>query len=138
MGLIVQKYGGTSVGDVARIRNVARRVAQTRRAGHEVVVVVSAMAGETDRLIALAQNVTPRPDERELDVILATGEQVSIGLLSLALQAEGCPARSFTGAQVRIQTDDAHTKARITSIDAERVRHALRDGQIAIVAGFQG
>ncbi len=138
MALIVQKYGGTSVGDVERIKNVARRVTQTKRAGHDVVVVVSAMAGETDRLIALAQQVAPCPDEREMDVILATGEQVSIGLLSLALQACGARARSFTGAQVRIQTDDAHTKARITSIDAERVRQALREGEIAIVAGFQG
>jgi len=138
MGLIVQKYGGTSVGDVERIKNVARRVAECRRAGHDVVVVVSAMAGETDRLIALAQRVAPRPDERELDVILATGEQVSIGLLSLALQAAGVRARSFTGAQVRIQTDDAHTKARITGVEGERVRQALGEGQVAIVAGFQG
>jgi aspartate kinase len=138
MGLIVQKYGGTSVGDVERIRNVARRVAQSKRAGHDVVVVVSAMAGETDRLIGLAQQVAPRPDERELDVILATGEQVSIGLLSLALQADGVRARSFTGAQVRIHTDDAHTKARITSVEAERVRQAVREGEVAIVAGFQG
>ncbi len=138
MALIVQKYGGTSVGDVARIQNVARRVCQARAAGHDVVVVVSAMAGETDRLIRLAQEVAERPDERELDVILATGEQVSIGLLSLAIQALGQRARSFTGAQVRIQTDDVHTKARIVSIDAERVRQALKDGEIAIVAGFQG
>jgi aspartate kinase len=138
MGLIVQKYGGTSVGDVERIQNVARRVAQTRRAGHDVVVVVSAMAGETDRLLRLSQQVSPQPNERELDVILATGEQVSIGLLSLALQELGCAARSFTGGQVRIQTDDAHTKARITSVDAERVRQAVAAGHIAIVAGFQG
>ena len=138
MGLIVQKYGGTSVGDVERIRNVAHRVALTRWSGHDVVVVVSAMAGETDRLLALAQKVAPRPNERELDVILATGEQVSIGLLSLALEACGCRARSFTGGQVRIQTDDVHTKARIVSIDAERVRQALKDGEVAIVAGFQG
>jgi len=138
MALIVQKYGGTSVGDVDRIKNVARRVTQTRAAGHEVVVVVSAMAGETDRLIGLAQKTTERPDERELDVILATGEQVSIGLLSLAIQGLGYRARSFTGGQVRIQTDDVHTKARIMSIDTERVRQALTDGEIAIVAGFQG
>jgi len=138
MGLIVQKYGGTSVGDPERIRNVARRVAATRQQGHDVVVVVSAMAGETDRLIKLAQTVSPRPNEREMDVILATGEQVSIGLLSLALQELGCPARSFTGAQVRIQTDDVHTKARIVNIDAERVRQALRESEVAIVAGFQG
>jgi aspartate kinase len=138
MGLIVQKYGGTSVGDVERIRNVAHRVALTRWSGHDVVVVVSAMAGETDRLLTLAQKVAPRPNERELDVILATGEQVSIGLLSLALEACGCRARSFTGGQVRIQTDDVHTKARIVSIDAERVHQALKDGEVAIVAGFQG
>jgi len=138
MGLIVQKYGGTSVGDVDRIKNVARRVTEARRAGHDVVVVVSAMAGETDRLIGLAHKVAERPDERELDVILATGEQVSIGLLSLAIQGLGLRARSFTGAQVRIQTDQVHTKARIVSIDAERVRQALTEGEIAIVAGFQG
>jgi len=138
MALIVQKYGGTSVGDVDRIQNVARRVTEARTAGHDVVVVVSAMAGETDRLITLAHKISERPDERELDVILATGEQVSIGLLSMAIQALGFRARSFTGSQVRIQTDDAHTKARILSIDAERVRQALTDGEVAIVAGFQG
>jgi len=138
MALIVQKFGGTSVGDADRIRNVARRVAQARAGGHDVVVVVSAMAGETDRLIGLAQQMADRPNERELDVILATGEQVSIGLLSLALHGLGQRARSFTGGQVRIQTDDVHTKARIVSIDAERVRQALADGEIVIVAGFQG
>lgn len=138
MALIVQKFGGTSVGDVERIQNVARRVCETRGAGNDVVVVVSAMAGETDRLIGLAQRVSERPNERELDVILATGEQVSIGLLSLAIHARGFRSRSFTGGQVRIQTDDVHTKARILRIDAERVRQALHDGEIAIVAGFQG
>jgi aspartate kinase len=138
MALIVQKYGGTSVGEVDRIKNVARRITQARAAGHDVVVVVSAMAGETDRLIGLAQKMAERPDERELDVILATGEQVSIGLLSLAIQGLGYRARSFTGSQVRIQTDDVHTKARIVSIDADRVRQALAEGEIAIVAGFQG
>lgn len=138
MALIVQKYGGTSIGDVDRIKNVARRVTQARAAGHDVVVVVSAMAGETDRLIGLAQKMAERPDERELDVILATGEQVSIGLLSLAIQGLGYRGRSFTGSQVRIQTDDVHTKARIVSIDADRVRQALAEGEIAIVAGFQG
>jgi aspartate kinase len=138
MALLVQKFGGTSVGDVDRIKNVARRVAQARAGGHDVVVVVSAMAGETDRLIGLAQKVADRPNERELDVILATGEQVSIGLLSLALHGLGQRARSFTGGQVRIQTDDVHTKARIVSIDSERVRQALADGEIVIVAGFQG
>jgi aspartate kinase len=138
MALIVQKYGGTSVGDVDRIRNVARRVTEARKAGNDVVVVVSAMAGETDRLIGLAHKVAERPNERELDVILATGEQVSIGLLSLAIQGLGFRARSFTGGQVRIQTDDVHTKARIVSIDADRVRLGLAEGEIAIVAGFQG
>jgi len=138
MALIVQKFGGTSVGDVDRIKNVARRVTQARAGGHDVVVVVSAMAGETDRLIGLAQKMADRPNERELDVILATGEQVSIGLLSLALHGLGQRARSFTGGQVRIQTDDVHTKARIVSIDSERVRQALAEGEIVIVAGFQG
>jgi len=138
VALIVQKYGGTSVGDVDRIRNVARRVVTTRQAGHDVVVVVSAMAGETDRLLGLAQRVAERPDERELDVILATGEQVSIGLLSLAIQALGWKARSFTGNQVRILTDETHSRARILSIDTRRVLEALEAGEVAIVAGFQG
>ena len=138
MGLIVQKYGGTSVGDVGRIRHVARRIVETREAGNDVVVVVSAMAGETDRLLALAYEITDAPDDRELDVILATGEQVSIGLLSLAIQARGAEARSFTGTQVRILTDSAHTKARILNVDVERIRQALGEGEIAIVAGFQG
>jgi len=138
VALIVQKYGGTSVGDIDRIRNVARRVVEAKKQGNDVVVVVSAMAGETDRLLGLAQQISRVPNERELDVILATGEQVSIGLLSLAIQSLGYKARSFTGSQVRIQTDDAHTKARIVNIDAERVRQALREGEIAIVAGFQG
>jgi aspartate kinase len=138
MGLVVQKYGGTSVGDVERIRNVARRVIETKESGNQVVVVVSAMAGETDRLLNLAHQITKAPDERELDVILSTGEQVSIGLLSLAIQEMGHKAISFMGFQVGIQTDSAHTKARITRINAERVRQALKEGAIAIVAGFQG
>ena len=138
MALLVQKFGGTSVGDVARIQNVARRVVETRRAGHDVAVVVSAMAGETDRLLDLAHQVTENPDARELDVILATGEQVSIGLLSLAIQALGQPARSFTGSQVGIVTDGAHTRARILGVEADRVRRALAEGAVAIVAGFQG
>ncbi|MGH7427819.1 MAG: aspartate kinase [Candidatus Methylomirabilaceae bacterium] len=138
MALIVQKYGGTSVGDIERIKRVARRVIQAKVAGHELVVVVSAMAGDTDRLLALASQVCDSPDERELDVILATGEQVSIGLLSLAIQQGGQKARSFTGSQVRIQTDTAHTRAKILSIESDRVRQALREGAIAIVAGFQG
>jgi aspartate kinase len=138
VALIVQKYGGTSVGDVGRIRHVARRIVETREAGNDVVVVVSAMAGETDRLLTLAYEITDAPDDRELDVILATGEQVSIGLLSLAIQARGAEARSFTGTQVRILTDSAHTKARILNVDVERIRQALDEGEIAIVAGFQG
>ncbi|MBI5166724.1 MAG: aspartate kinase [candidate division NC10 bacterium] len=136
--MIVQKYGGTSVSDIDRIRNVAQRVVEAKEQGNDVVVVVSAMAGETDRLLGLAHQISGVPNERELDVILATGEQVSIGLLSLAIQSLGYKARSFTGSQVRIQTDDAHTKARIVNIDAERVRQALSEGEIAIVAGFQG
>ncbi|MCI0370530.1 MAG: aspartate kinase [candidate division NC10 bacterium] len=138
MALIVQKYGGTSVGDIERIHNVARRVVGTRQAGHDVVVVVSAMAGETDRLLELAHGIAERPNERELDVILATGEQVSIGLLSLAIQELGWKARSFTGTQVRILTDEAHSQARILSIDTRRVLEALEAGEVAIVAGFQG
>ncbi|HLC21960.1 MAG TPA: aspartate kinase, partial [Candidatus Methylomirabilis sp.] len=138
MSLIVQKYGGTSIGDVERIKRVARRVVQAKSEGHDLVVVVSAMAGETDRLLGLAAQVSDAPDERELDVILATGEQISIGLLSLAIQQRGYKARSFTGSQVRIQTDTAHTKAKILSVEADRVRLALREGAIAIVAGFQG
>jgi len=136
--LVVQKYGGTSVGDVGRIQRVARRIVEVKRAGHDVVVVMSAMAGETDRLLQLAHEITESPNERELDVILATGEQVAIGLLSLAIQACGAKARSFTGTQVRILTDNVHTKARILNIDVERIRQALREGKIAIVAGFQG
>lgn len=138
MALIVQKYGGTSVGSVDRIKNVARRVASTKERGNELVVVVSAMAGETNRLLSLASQITDIPNERELDVILATGEQVSIGLLALALQALGHKARSFTGSQVKIQTDRSYTRARIMSIGADRIRQALRDGEVAIVAGFQG
>ena len=138
MGLIIQKYGGTSVGDIERIRNVARRVIETKGRGNQIVVVVSAMAGETDRLLDLAHQITKAPNERELDVIVSTGEQVSIGLLSLAIQEMGHKAISFMGFQVGIQTDSAHTKARITGIDAERVRQALKEGAIAIVAGFQG
>ena len=138
MGLIVQKYGGTSVGDLERLKHVARRIVEARGAGNEVVVVVSAIAGETDRLLQLAYQITENPDSRELDVILATGEQVAIGLLSLAIQGCGAKARSFTGTQVRILTDNVHTRARILNIDVERIRQALQEGEIAIVAGFQG
>ncbi|MBF8279383.1 MAG: lysC [candidate division NC10 bacterium] len=138
MSLIVQKYGGTSVGDIERIKLVAERIIQAKSEGHDLVVVVSAMAGETDRLLSLAAQVSDAPDERELDVIIATGEQISIGLLALAIQQRGHRARSFTGSQVRIQTDTAHTKAKILSVEVDRVRLALREGAIAIVAGFQG
>ncbi|MFQ5881293.1 MAG: aspartate kinase [Candidatus Methylomirabilales bacterium] len=138
MALIVQKYGGTSVADVGRLKHVTRRIIEVKEAGNDVVVVVSAMAGETDRLLRLAHQITETPNERELDVILATGEQVAIGLLSLAIQACGARARSFTGTQVRILTDSVHTRARILDIDVERIRSALREGEIAIVAGFQG
>ena len=138
MALIVQKYGGTSVGSVERIRNVAKRIARFHRAGHELVVVVSAMAGETNRLLALARELSPNPDPRELDVVAATGEQVTIGLLSIALQELGLKARSYTGAQVRILTDNAHGKARILEIDEGRVRKDLAAKTIVVVAGFQG
>ncbi|MBI4380670.1 MAG: aspartate kinase [candidate division NC10 bacterium] len=138
MSLIIQKYGGTSVGDIERIKLVAERIIQAKSEGHDLVVVVSAMAGETDRLLSLAAQVSDAPDERELDVIIATGEQISIGLLALAIQQRGHRARSFTGSQVRIQTDTAHTKAKIVSVEVDRVRLALREGAIAIVAGFQG
>lgn len=138
MALIVQKYGGTSVGDVRRIQQVAQRIVDVREAGNEVVVVLSAMAGETNRLLQLAHQITDTPNTRELDVILCTGEQVAIGLLSLAIQACGAKARSFTGTQVRILTDNMHTKARILNIDVEKIRSTLREGEVAIVAGFQG
>jgi aspartate kinase len=138
VALIVQKYGGTSVGDVERIKNVARRALAAQRAGNDVVVVVSAMAGETNRLLDLTRRVCERPDEREQDVVAASGEQVSIGLLALAVQGMGGKARSFTGHQVAIHTDSAFAKARIQSIDREQIDAALRRGEIAIVAGFQG
>jgi aspartate kinase len=138
MSLIVQKFGGTSVGSIERIRNVARRVAKWRAAGHSVVVVPSAMAGETNRLIALAREIQPQPDARELDVVASTGEQVTIGLLSMALLELGLKARSYTGWQVKVQTDSAHAKARIVSIDEDRLRRDLADGYVAVVAGFQG
>ena len=138
MALIVQKYGGTSVGSVERIKNVARRVAKWRDAGHDVVVVVSAMSGETNRLLGMAKEIQPIPDPRELDQIAATGEQVTIGLTAMALQAIGKKAKSYTGGQVRILTDDAYTKARIISIDEDRIRKDLAEGNVVVVAGFQG
>ena len=138
MALIVQKYGGTSVGSPERIKNVAKRVAKTRAEGHDVVVVVSAMSGETNRLVALAHEMQEFPDPRELDVVLATGEQVTIGLLAMALKDIGVPAKSYTGWQVAVQTDDAHTKARIDHIDGGKMRADLKEGRVVIVAGFQG
>jgi len=138
MALIVQKYGGTSVGSIERIRNVARRVARYRREGHDLVVVVSAMSGETNRLLALARELSPNPDPRELDVVAATGEQVTIGLLAIALHELGVKAKSYTGGQVRIITDSAFTKARILTIDEAPMRADLAAGTVVIVAGFQG
>ena len=138
MALIVQKYGGTSVADIDRIRNVARRALAAQQAGNRIVVVVSAMSGETNRLLKLVNQASPRPDEREQDVVAATGEQVTIGLTALAIQSLGGKARSFTGPQVRILTDSAFSKARIQSIDKERLSQALDKGEIAVVAGFQG
>ena len=138
MALIVQKYGGTSVGTPERIKNVARRVAKFQAAGHQVVVVVSAMSGETNRLIALAQEIQPHPEPRELDVVVSTGEQVTIGLLAMALHHEGVKAKSYTGSQVQIVTDSAHTKARIVSIDEYKIRSDLDRGNVVVVAGFQG
>ena len=138
MALIVQKYGGTSVGSAERIKNVANRIAKTRAEGHDVVVVVSAMSGETNRLVALAHEMQEFPDPRELDVVLSTGEQVTIGLLAMALKNIGVDAKSYTGWQVALRTDDAHTKARIDSIDDEKMRADLNAGKVVIVAGFQG
>ncbi len=138
MALIVQKFGGTSVGSTERIRNVAKRVARWRARGHDIILVPSAMAGETNRLIALAKEISSAPDPRELDVIAATGEQVTIGLVAIALHEMGFKARSYTGGQVRILTDSAHTKARILDIDEGNMRRDLDDGAIVIVAGFQG
>jgi aspartate kinase len=138
MALIVQKFGGTSVGTVERIRNVARRVAKWKAAGHQIVVVPSAMSGETNRLIALAKEVQAQPDARELDVVASTGEQVTVGLLAMALMDIGVKAKSYTGAQVRVLTDSAFNKARIQAIDEDRLRTDLADGLVPVVAGFQG
>ena len=138
MALIVQKFGGTSVGSLERIAHVAAKVGSVRERGDDVVVVVSAMSGETDRLIHLARGIQERPDPRELDVLLSTGEQVTIALLAMALQTNGCIARSYTGHQVRIRTDSVHTKARIVHIDDQRIRSDLEAGIVVVVAGFQG
>ncbi|MFM2408511.1 MAG: hypothetical protein RL358_1253 [Pseudomonadota bacterium] len=138
MALIVQKYGGTSVGSPERIKNVARRVAKFKALGHQVVVVLSAMSGETNRLIALAKEIQTHPDPRELDVIISTGEQVTIGLLCMALKEIGVNAKSYTGGQVKILTDSAHTKARIVAIDEQNIRADLANDCVVVVAGFQG
>ncbi|NNG13077.1 MAG: aspartate kinase [Halobacteria archaeon] len=138
MALIVQKYGGTSVGSPERIEDVADKVLRWRDRGNDIVVVVSAMSGETDRLLSLAASITEAPVPRELDVLLSTGEQVTIALLSMALEKRGCPARSYTGTQVHILTDSAHNKARIQEIDDKRIHADLAAGRVVVVAGFQG
>jgi aspartate kinase len=138
MPLLVQKYGGTSVGSIERIEAVADKVIAYKEKGNDMVVVLSAMSGETNRLMALASEITPKPKGRELDVLLTTGEQVTIALLAMALAKRGYPAKSYTGAQVRIVTDSAHNKARIKSIDNENIRRDLDEGKIVVVAGFQG
>ncbi len=138
MALIVQKYGGTSVGSPERIQAVAERVKRFRDRGDDVVVVVSAMSGETDRLIKLAKGVNAEPPAREMDVLLATGEQVTIALLAMMLEKIGCPARSYTGHQVHIRTDNVYGKARILDIDESRVRSDLKQGRVVVVAGVQG
>ncbi|MBS0346185.1 MAG: aspartate kinase [Proteobacteria bacterium] len=138
MALIVQKYGGTSVGNPERIKNVAKRVAKFHAQGHKMVIVLSAMSGETNRLIALAKEVSANPSPRELDVVISTGEQVTIGLLCMALEEQGIKARSYTGGQVRILTDDSYTKARILDIDGDNIRRDLDAGAVVVVAGFQG
>ena len=138
MSLMVHKYGGTSVGSIERIKEVAKKIARARDEGNDVVAVVSAMAGETDKLISLASEITDLPDEREMDLLMSSGERVTAALAAIALQTMGYPARSFTGRQVGIQTDGAHTRARITHIDAEPIRKTLEEGKVVVVAGFQG
>lgn len=138
MALLVQKFGGTSVGTTERIEAVADKICGFRKDGHEIVVVVSAMSGETNRLIALANDITDEPEPREMDVLVSTGEQVTIALLTMALMKRGCEARSYTGSQVRVLTDSAHTKARIRQIDEQSMRADLEAGRVVVVAGFQG
>ena len=138
MGLVVQKYGGTSVANMERIRNVAERVIRTRDEGNSVVVVLSAMAGETDKLIGLAHQASDEPDAREFDILISAGEQITVSLLAIMLNKLGCPARSFLGDQVKIHTDQAHNKARITSVDTALIRAELKKGRVVVVAGFQG
>lgn len=136
--LIVQKYGGTSVGTVERIQEVANRVIRYRNRGDSVVVVLSAMSGATNKLVELINEINPQGSTREKDVVLSTGEQVTIGLLSLALEAKGCPARSYTGTQARVMTDNAYSKARISKIESEKLKNDLKAGKVVVVAGFQG
>jgi len=138
MAIIVQKFGGTSVADAGKIRNAAGRVIETVNRGYQVVVVASARGGQTDRLVADALELNPNPPKREMDQLLSTGEQQSVSLFAMALDAAGCDAISFTGGQIRMLTDSDHTKARIKSIDAERIRKQLKQGKVVIVAGFQG
>jgi aspartate kinase len=138
MALIVQKYGGTSVGDLERIRNVARKAIRTNEAGNDIVVVISAMAGETDKLINLAHELIPIPDGRELDVLISTGEQVSVALVSMAITSMGHKARSYLGYQIPIHTDNAYGKARITHVESGKIMNDLKAGRIVVVAGFQG
>ena len=138
MALYVQKYGGTSVGSVERIQQVADKVKGFRDQGHDIVVVVSAMSGETNRLISMANEMQDKPSPREMDVLVSTGEQVTIALLCMALSERQCPARSYTGGQVKIQTDSSHTKARIQNIDVDNMRRDLNGGRVVVVAGFQG
>ena len=138
MALIVHKYGGTSVGTTERIQLVADRIVETKKQGHQIVVVVSAMSGETNRLLSLAKKITESPSPRELDVLLSTGEQVTIALLTIALEEKGCDAVSYTGGQVDIKTDSAHNKARINNIEVTRVQKELQEGKVVVVAGFQG
>ncbi|MCF7963941.1 MAG: aspartate kinase [Methylobacter tundripaludum] len=138
MALYVYKFGGTSVGNVERIKAVAEKVKQAHDSGDQIVVVVSAMSGETNRLVALAKDMQQRPNEREMDVLLSTGEQVTVALLSMALHELGCDACSYTGSQVKILTDSSHTKARIRKIDDARIRNHLSEGKVVVVAGFQG
>ena len=138
MSLIVQKFGGTSVGSAERIVNVAKKVGEFRDQGHDVIVVVSAMSGETNRLTELAREISPHPKPREIDVLLSTGEQVTIALLAMALESEGYEAVSFTGGQIKILTDDFHTKARIKEIETTSIRNEISSGKVVIVAGFQG
>ncbi len=138
MTLIVQKYGGTSVGTIERIRAVAEKVIETKKLGNQVVVVVSAMSGETNRLVSLAEGITKKTNPRELDVLLSTGEQVTIALLSMALKDKGCDAVSYTGGQVSIQTDNAYNKARIINIEVERIQKELQREKVVVIAGFQG